>query len=1050
MARERVTTPYTNGELIHEAVAHQARTRPDAVAIVQGDVRMTYGELDAASDDYAARLHALGVAGGHRVPVLMERSPQYVAVVLAVLKCGAAYAALDTRWPEQRLRSSLERLAPPLAVMEKPRDLGAPTWCSADHPVEEAVRRRSQPPAVECGGGSEASIFFTSGSTGEPKGVATPHRATTRLFQPGGVGDFGPGHVMLAAVALPWDVASLELWGPLVSGGTVAMVEDEYLLPAGLAQLIREHGIDTAWLTASVFNAFLDEDPTCFRGLRHVLVGGERLSPHHVRGFLAAHPTVRLTNGYGPVESCVLTTTHDVMAQDTELPHGIPVGRPVPYTTVHVLRDGQVCPPGETGEVCVGGDGLATGYVGMPEETAARFVNTEVDGETVRLYLTGDLGFTTPDGLLHYVGRADRQVKIRGRRIEPMEIESVCLALPHIKQAVAVPVSGADGAYTAMALFYVAKPDAVEEQVEPSAVHALLAAGLPPHCVPDDLRRVDAIPLSANGKTDTERLLSLTRQAPADGSGDVSTLDGSALLETRWGAVVLEEFRRLLGPQVTPNVPLTVLGGTSLDAIRLCARLSGRTGIVVPVSAFLREPTVSGLVGLLESGNRDGSEAPDGSNADDGTGSAIRRIQLEGIQAGFGLLHELDPSDSAALSEQLWEITGSLDIAALEKALNDVQRRHQALRSAYRLDPEPVAVVVDVAEPIRVETLGPVDGPKDARARVEDALNRPLAIEDALVWRCVYAPVDEETALLGVTVHHIAFDGWSRDVLVEELAHAYDARSRGVEPRFESTAPTLHEVAEEAARVGEQGDATTQLRYWQDHLAELPELALPAPDSEPADRFGSLGFTVDAAVAARLREEAKSLESTVFLPLLAGYAAALAEVTGQDDFGVGVPLVRRPGPRSMAAISCLVDVLCLRVPGVSASAGVTTLTDLSKAARPVVESAFVHQDVAFADVVHAVGPPRTGRNPLYQTMLAVQNTMSQNLVLAGCTTRNLTMAAPAATHEIVLEIWPMADGTMRVDVSFQADRVARETVCRLADVYEKLLVSGELPVCRHS
>ncbi|MFH8804237.1 amino acid adenylation domain-containing protein [Streptomyces sp. NPDC017936] len=1031
--------PYACGELIHEAVTRQARDFPERPALVQGRVRLSYRELDAASDDYAAELRSRGVAEGHRVPVLTGRTPQYVALILAVLKCGAAYAALDPRWPEERLRSVVERLQPPVTVLDRALgDLGVPVWRADGLPLDAALRSGRPAPRAVCDGGDEATIFFTSGSTGVPKGVVTPHRATTRLFRPDSFADFGPGHVTAASAALPWDAASMEVWGPLVSGGTVALMEDEYLLPSGLAALVREQGVDTVFLTTSLFHAFVAEDPACFLGIGHVMTGGERLSPRHVRQFLRAHPSVRLTNGYGPVESCVFATTHDVREEDTERPDGIPLGRTVPRTTVHVMRDARLCAPGETGEICIGGDGLATEYLGLPEETADRFVSAEVDGTAVRLYRSGDLGYLSADGLLHFVGRGDRQVKVRGRRIEPQEIENVCHDLPGVQQAVAVPVPGPEGSYTGMVLFYVAEPGEMGTVPDPTAVRARLAAELPDYCVPDQVRRLDTVPLMPNGKTDTASLLASAAaptEAAANSSAELTKAPGG-----RWGAVVLDEFRRLLGPGVATDAPLALMGGTSIDAIRLCARLTARTGVTVPVSAFLRRPTVEGLAAWLEERSGSGSE-PDSCQPDSHDGVGPHRVQLRGMRAHFSLLHELDPSDSTALCHLVWKVTGPLDPSALEDSLNDVQQRHQALRSRYVLDPVPVAEPPGTVRRTRVQVLAPSGTSERAADAMARELNRPLHIEDAQVWRCVYAPVDDRTAHLGLTIHHIAVDSWSQDLIVADLERAYRARSRGETPQFDDTPPTLRDIADEAAQLAESQDSGAQLRYWTDLLVGLPDLRLPAPSSEQGRRHGQVGFTVDAAVSARLRVEAGELASTVFLPLLAGYAASLAAVTGQEDFGVGVPLVRRSGPRAMTAVSCLVDVVCLRLPD---RLGAVDLRELAQAARPIVEGAFAHQDVPFDQVVAAVSPPRTGRNPLYQTMFACQNVPVRQPVFIGCSVEPLSMAPPAAMHEIVCEVWPLADGGMRVDLSFRADQVAEGLMHRLAGVYEELLVSGKL------
>ncbi|MFI5727014.1 amino acid adenylation domain-containing protein [Streptomyces cyaneofuscatus] len=1029
---------YACGELIHEAVTRQARDFPERSAVVQGLVRLTYQELDAASDDYAAELRSRGVAEGHRVPVLTGRTPQYVALVLAVLKCGAAYAALDPHWPEERLRSVAKRLRPPVAVLDRALgDLGVPVWRADGLPLNAALRSGRPASGAVCDGGSEATIFFTSGSTGVPKGVVTPHRATTRLFQPDSFADFGPGHVTAALAALPWDAASMEVWGPLVSGGTVALMEDEYLLPSGLAALVREQGVDTIFLTTSLFNAFVVEDPACFRGLGHVMTGGERLSPHHVRQFLRANPSVRLTSGYGPVESCVFTTTHDVREEDTERPDGIPLGRTVPRTTVHVMRGARLCAQGETGEICIGGDGLATEYLGLPEETADRFVSAELDGRAVRLYRSGDLGHLSADGLLHFVGRSDRQVKIRGRRIEPQEIENVCYDLPGVRQAIAVPVPGPENSYTGMALFYVVESGETGTAADPAAVRARLAAELPDYCVPDQVQRLDTVPLTPNGKTDTARLIaSLAAESTANTSAEPVEVPRG-----RWGAVVFDEFRRLLGPGVATDAPLALMGGTSIDAIRLCARMTARTGVTVPVSAFLRRPTVEGLAALLEERSGSGRE-PDPCQPDSHDGVDPYRIQLSGMQAHFGLLHELDPSDSTALCHLVWKVTGPLDPSALEDALNDVQQRHQALRSRYFLDPVPVAEPPGTVRRMRVEVLAPSATSELAVDAMARELNRPLHIEDAHVWRCVYAPVNDRTTYLGLTIHHIAVDSWSQDLLMADMEWAYRARSRGKAPQFDDSPPTLRDIADDAAQIGESQESGAQLRYWTDLLVGLPDLRLPAPSSEPGRRHGQVGFTIDAAVSARLRAEAGELASTVFLPLLAGYAASLAAVTGQEDFGVGVPLVRRSGPRAMAAVSCLVDVVCLRLPD---RLGAVDLRVLAWTARPVVEGAFAHQDVPFDQVVAAVSPPRTGRNPLYQTMFACQNVPVRQPTLVGCSIEPLYMAPAAAMHEIVCEVWPLADGGMRVDLSFRADRIAEGLVHRLAEVYEELLVSGKLP-----
>ncbi|MFJ6823217.1 amino acid adenylation domain-containing protein [Streptomyces niveus] len=532
-----------DARLIHEAVARQARLRPDATALVFAGRRVNYRTLDLAAEAYAARLGRLGVGPGRRIPVLLPRSPQLVAVLLAVLKRGAAYAALDPKLPADRLRTVLDMLAPPVVVGPSgAQDVdGRAVWAPPAEELSEAAGRapdtgsphdtadtpeRDGAEAVD--GAAPATVFFTSGTTGTPKGVLSPHRATTRLFGPDSFADFGPGRVMPQAAPVSWDALTLELWSMLTTGGTVVLVDGDYFLPDDLAELVESTGLDTVWLTAALFNLFVDEDPDCFTGLRQVFTGGERLSAPHVRAFLARHPGITLLNGYGPVECCVFVTTHRIRPADCEAEYGIPLGTPVPGTAIHVLDGDTEVPPGALGEICVSGAGLADGYLGNERATGMSFTTFDSPGTgPTRIYRTGDLGRLDSDGTLHFHGRADRQIKISGHRVEPAETEAAALRLPGVRECAVLPVAGESGAYERLALFYTAQPldgtggteavggtaggtaDSTADDAvpEPDTVRKSLAAVLPRAQVPDEVRRLRSFPRTPNGKIDTVALL---------------------------------------------------------------------------------------------------------------------------------------------------------------------------------------------------------------------------------------------------------------------------------------------------------------------------------------------------------------------------------------------------------------------------------------------------------------------------------------------------------------------------------------------------------------
>ncbi|MGY3677875.1 AMP-binding protein [Streptomyces sp. TE33382] len=472
--------------LIHQALDERAAEYGGHIALIGENGPVTYSQLVSAADSYAASLVGAGVGPGCLVPVRITRSARMVTLLLAVLKTGAAYCPIDVKWPDERVRELLRLLRAPLFITDTPL-AGAPCWTPPSEPAPGSRTVRA-----DIGPDDPACVFFTSGSTGAPKGVVTPHRAVLRLFDSGPLAAFGPGRVLPQLAPVGWDACGLELWGMLCRGGTVVLPDEDHLLPDTLRDLVARQGVNTLVLVASVVNLLVRLDPGCFRGIGLMFIGGERLAPEPVRALLLHHPDTTVHNCYGPVESFAFATMHHIRPEDCDRPHGVPIGRPVPGTEVHLID----------GELCVAGAGLAQGYLRDAERTAERFVTADVGGVPTRVYRTGDRAARDAEGVLHFLGRADRQVKIRGYRVELGEVESHAAGRAGVRECVAVALSGRSGAYERLALAFTGDAD-------PDRVRAELRDRLPGHLVPDLVRRLHDLPHNANGKVDHRALTEL-------------------------------------------------------------------------------------------------------------------------------------------------------------------------------------------------------------------------------------------------------------------------------------------------------------------------------------------------------------------------------------------------------------------------------------------------------------------------------------------------------------------------------------------------------------
>lgn len=613
-------TDCEQGATIPELFAAEAARRPDAVAVSFGAERLTYGELDARSSGLAARLVGLGAGTDVPIGVCLERSPAFVVALLAILKAGSAYLPLDPEHPDRRLALMLEDAGAPLLLCDRAGTgrleglsgarvvsldaeeghveqahepaLGAEPRSGAldaDTPAAETPAAESRDiPLCAAAPGSLAYVVYTSGSTGQPKGVAVPHSAVLRLVRHPNYVEIGPDDVVAQAANASFDALTFELWGALLNGARLEIVgSEERLSPALLAERIERAGISVMFLTTALFNAVARERPSAFGPLRYLLFGGEAVDPGSVARVLE-NPPEHLLHVYGPTESTTFASFHEVRAAEAQADaKTIPIGGPVSGTELYVL-DGQLgpVPAGVPGELYIGGEGLARGYLGDPELTAERFIaHPFFEQGGSRLYRSGDRVRWTPEGRLEFLGRIDQQVKIRGFRVEPGEIEACLCAHPGVEQAAVVAHEELRGERRLFAYLVPARAEAPAV----AELRAHVRHALPEQMVPSAFVVLDALPLTPNGKVDRRAL-----PTPDEGERipDPQRRASQGPLEAR----LAEIWADVLGlDQVGVNDDFFDLGGHSLLATQVISRVGEAFGVELPLRRLFEAPTVAGL-----------------------------------------------------------------------------------------------------------------------------------------------------------------------------------------------------------------------------------------------------------------------------------------------------------------------------------------------------------------------------------------------------------------------------------------------------------------------
>jgi amino acid adenylation domain-containing protein len=588
-------TPYERDGTIHGVFARQAARAPEAVAVTDGAVALSYAEVERRANRLAHRLIAFGVRPGAGVGVAFERSALLPVALLAILKAGAAYVPLDPAYPRERLALMCADAAVELVLSAGGESHGAfpasvrtlDVLASTDAPETAGA----QAPDVVCGPDSLAYVTYTSGSTGKPKAVAVEHRGVLRLVRGADYLEVAPGDAFLQFATLAFDASTFDVWAPLLNGARLAAPRPGLLSMLELAEAIDRFGVTTLFLTTAIFQRLVDTPAARPRALRRLYTGGEVASPAHVARFLDAFPACRLFAVYGPTENTTFSTWCELTRGLPDEP--VPIGRAIANSSAYVL-DAALEPvaPGEAGELCVGGDGVARGYLNAPQLSAERFVADPFSPEPgARLYRTGDRARYRPDGLLEFLGRSDDQVKIRGFRIEPGEIETTLRAHPAVRETTVVVVE-ANGEKTLCA-FVVPAPNARPDE---RALRERLALALPAYMVPHRFAFVDELPLGPSGKVD-RRALAERANAPA------------RALPPRFGAGralstqqrVAAAWNELLGgaePGLDEN--FFDAGGDSLSLLSLHQCLQERFATRFAVTELFAHTTVRGQAAFLD------------------------------------------------------------------------------------------------------------------------------------------------------------------------------------------------------------------------------------------------------------------------------------------------------------------------------------------------------------------------------------------------------------------------------------------------------------------
>ncbi|WP_073967627.1 amino acid adenylation domain-containing protein [Streptomyces sp. CB02460] len=1013
-----------------ELFSAQAARTPDAVAMVDEYEDHSYRELDELTNRLAHHLIALGIGRGDVVGVLMERSAGLLTALLAIVKAGAVYAPLNTTDPDTRLSQILTDTGAPVLLTDR---------ALADHPVAASTAARVvvldgtalpadlpvTAPVTGAHPDEPVYAMFTSGSTGVPKGVAVTHRNVADLARQRMYAGGAHRRVLFHSPAA-FDASTYEIWVPWLNGGTLVVAPPGHLDPLAYKELADTYRITGMWLTAGLFRVLAEEAPETFAGIREVWAGGDVVPPEAVRRIQEHCPDTTVVNGYGPTETTTFAATHRVR-RPCDYPGTVPIGEPLDNHRLYVLDPAlRLVPPGTPGELYVAGAGLAQGYLNRPGLTAERFVADPFGAAGTRMYRTGDLVRWNHEGSLEYLGRADQQVKLRGFRIEPGEIESALTAHPAVAQATVIVREDRPGDKRLVAYLVGAQ----DTRPDPEEVQREVSAALPDYMVPSAFVVLDALPLTTNGKVDRRAL-----PAPAqskDGGGRAPRNPAEEVLCGLFAAV--------LGlPSATIDDHFFHRGGHSLLATRLISRIRAVWDADITIRDLFRCPTVALLAERLaeaDGGVRRPALAPQ---------ERPERVPLSSAQQRLWFLDQMEGPSATYNIPMALRLTGTLDTEALRQALTDLVARHETLRTVYPVHDNTPWQQVLPSVPVSLPLTDTSEADLPALLGAEAAHTFDLKSEPP--FRVRLFRLGAQAHALSLVIHHIATDGWSNAPLFRDLSAAYTARTEGAAPEWEPLPVQYADYALWQQRLtGDEEER--QLAHWKEALAGLPEEAtLPTDHPRPAtasNRGRTHTVHADAALHRALTALAQETGSTLFMVVQAAVSTLLSRSGAGPDVPLGSPVAGRTDQQLDDVVGFFVNTLVLRAD----LGGDPSFRELLSRIRETDLAAWAHQDLPFDRLVEALNPERTAaRHALFQVMLTLGEASADVPRIGGLDGEFLFPSASVSKFDLTFAFAErrgpdgMPDG-LDVTIEYATDLYEASTVEATADRLLRLLAAA--------